>query len=71
LKVGKEYVDVERHNARRFVQTLQNFVPSLLTLRSSIEVDEALQEFSAKYCQGSYKIPSFKQNENTPWKYKI
>jgi hypothetical protein len=54
FKVGEEYIDVERHNARRFVQTLQNFVPSLLTLRSSIEVDEALQKFSAKYCQGLY-----------------
>ncbi|KAJ9574458.1 hypothetical protein L9F63_008384, partial [Diploptera punctata] len=52
--VGEEYIDVERHNARRFAQTLYNFVPSLLSLRSSIEVDGALQEFSAKYCQGLF-----------------
>jgi hypothetical protein len=60
-KVGEEYIDVERHNARHFVQTLQHFVPSLLTLRSSIEVDEALQEFSAKYCQGLCIVLSFNQ----------
>ncbi|XP_021942345.1 brefeldin A-inhibited guanine nucleotide-exchange protein 3 isoform X2 [Zootermopsis nevadensis] len=53
-QVGEEYIDVERHSARQFAQTLQNFVPSLLTLRSSVEVDEALQKFSAKYCQGLF-----------------
>jgi len=58
FKVGEEYSDVERQNARRFTQTLQHFVPLLLTLRSSIEVDEAVQEFSAKYCQGLCKITS-------------
>lgn len=67
FKVGEEYVDVERHNARRFTQTLQNFVPSLLTLRSSIEVDEALQEFSAKYCQGLCEIPSLIQGSISLW----
>lgn len=44
--------DVERHNARHFVKTLQNILlPNLLTLRSSIQVDEVLQEFASKCCQ--------------------
>ncbi|EFA08546.2 Brefeldin A-inhibited guanine nucleotide-exchange protein 3-like Protein [Tribolium castaneum] len=44
--------DVERHNARHFVKTLQNILlPNLLSLRSSIQVDEVLQEFASKCCQ--------------------
>ncbi|CAB3365009.1 Hypothetical predicted protein [Cloeon dipterum] len=48
---GSEYVDTERNNARAFFRVLQSFVPSLMKLRSSIEVDASLQEFSSKYCQ--------------------
>lgn len=45
-------VDVERHNAKHFVKTLQNILlPNLLSLRSSIQVDEILQEFASKCCQ--------------------
>ncbi|KAF5302593.1 hypothetical protein FQA39_LY10211 [Lamprigera yunnana] len=45
-------VDLERHNARHFVKTLQNILlPNLLTLRSSIQIDEYLQEFASKCCQ--------------------
>ncbi|KAL1497847.1 hypothetical protein ABEB36_008734 [Hypothenemus hampei] len=44
--------DIERHNARHFVKTLQHILlPNLLTLRSSIQVDEVLQEFASKCCQ--------------------
>lgn len=44
--------DVERHNARHFVKTLQHILlPNLMTLRSSIQVDEVLQEFASKCCQ--------------------
>ncbi|KAG5876373.1 hypothetical protein JTB14_032185 [Gonioctena quinquepunctata] len=44
--------DVERHNARHFVKTLQHILlPNLLSLRSSIQVDEMLQEFASKCCQ--------------------
>ncbi|XP_050298797.1 brefeldin A-inhibited guanine nucleotide-exchange protein 3 isoform X2 [Anthonomus grandis grandis] len=44
--------DIERHNARHFVKTLQNILlPNLLSLRSSIQVDEVLQEFASKCCQ--------------------
>ncbi|ENN76472.1 hypothetical protein YQE_06926, partial [Dendroctonus ponderosae] len=44
--------DIERHNARHFVKTLQQILlPNLLTLRSSIQVDEVLQEFASKCCQ--------------------
>lgn len=48
---GSEYVDTERNNARCFFRVLQSFVPSLMRLRSSIEVDASLQEFASKYCQ--------------------
>nr|CAI5817156.1 unnamed protein product [Callosobruchus analis] len=57
LNVGRTGVeecntDVERHNARHFVKTLQHILlPNLMTLRSSIQVDEVLQEFSSKCCQ--------------------
>ncbi|XP_067003777.2 brefeldin A-inhibited guanine nucleotide-exchange protein 3 [Anabrus simplex] len=53
-QVGEEYIDVERHNARHFAHSLHSLVSHLLTLRSSIEVDGALQEFSSKYCQGLF-----------------
>ncbi|XP_074030577.1 brefeldin A-inhibited guanine nucleotide-exchange protein 3 [Leptinotarsa decemlineata] len=44
--------DVERHNARHFVKTLQHvLLPNLMSLRSSIQVDEMLQEFASKCCQ--------------------
>nr|XP_022917000.1 brefeldin A-inhibited guanine nucleotide-exchange protein 3 [Onthophagus taurus] len=44
--------DVERHNARHFVKTLQNILlPNLLSLRSSIQIDDVLQEFASKCCQ--------------------
>ncbi|KAL0123050.1 hypothetical protein PUN28_007584 [Cardiocondyla obscurior] len=60
LHVGRQVadecnVDVERHNARRFVKTLRSdLVPMVLTLRSNIEVDEALQNFASEYCQGVF-----------------
>lgn len=59
LHVGRQVadecnVDVERHNARRFVRTLRSdLIPMVLTLRSNIEVDEALQNFASEYCQGT------------------
>ncbi|GLG94562.1 LOW QUALITY PROTEIN: uncharacterized protein GBIM_01757, partial [Gryllus bimaculatus] len=53
-QIGEEYIDVERHNARHFVQSLHGLVSRLLSLRSSIEVDGALQDFSSKYCHGLF-----------------
>uniref|UniRef100_A0A6P7F2C8 Brefeldin A-inhibited guanine nucleotide-exchange protein 3 isoform X1 n=2 Tax=Diabrotica virgifera virgifera TaxID=50390 RepID=A0A6P7F2C8_DIAVI len=44
--------DIERHNARYFVKTLlHSLLPNILSLRSSIQVDEVLQEFASKCCQ--------------------
>ncbi|KAG7209797.1 hypothetical protein KM043_011413 [Ampulex compressa] len=60
LHVGRQVadecnVDVERHNARKFVKTLKSdLIPMVLTLRSNIEVDEALQNFASEYCQGVF-----------------
>ncbi|XP_057667053.1 brefeldin A-inhibited guanine nucleotide-exchange protein 3 isoform X2 [Diorhabda carinulata] len=57
LNLGRSGVDecntdMERHNARHFIKTLQqSLLPNLLTLRSSIQVDEVLQEFASKCCQ--------------------
>lgn len=43
---------MERHNARHYIKTLQNILlPNLLSLRSSIQIDEVLQEFASKCCQ--------------------
>ncbi|XP_076679931.1 brefeldin A-inhibited guanine nucleotide-exchange protein 3 isoform X2 [Andrena cerasifolii] len=62
LHVGRQVadecnVDVERHNARKFVKTLKSdLIPMVLSLRSNIEVDEALQNFASEYCQAQQKI---------------
>lgn len=53
FQVRAEYIDVERQSARHFAQSLNGLVRDLLSLRSSIEVDAAMQEFASKYCQGS------------------
>ncbi|CAH0563479.1 unnamed protein product [Brassicogethes aeneus] len=55
--------DVERHNSRHFVKTLQHILlPNLMSLRSSIQVDEVLQEFASKCCQHNsaqnYEFPT-------------
>ncbi|XP_026321687.1 brefeldin A-inhibited guanine nucleotide-exchange protein 3 isoform X2 [Hyposmocoma kahamanoa] len=51
-------VDLERHNARQFVKTLQvSLLPKLLNLRTCIEVDEAMQEFASKCCQHNAAQP--------------
>ncbi|XP_049546129.1 brefeldin A-inhibited guanine nucleotide-exchange protein 3 [Anopheles darlingi] len=44
--------DCDRQHAREFAIVLTNvLVPALLKLKSSIEVDEAMQEFASKVCQ--------------------
>lgn len=53
MPVRAEYIDVERQSARHFAQSLNGLVRDLLNLRSSIEVDAAMQEFASKYCQGT------------------
>lgn len=49
-----ESVDVERQNARYFMNSLAALLPSLTSLRSSIQVDEAFQDFASKYCQSMF-----------------
>ncbi|XP_020284178.1 brefeldin A-inhibited guanine nucleotide-exchange protein 3 [Pseudomyrmex gracilis] len=69
LHVGRQVadecnVDVERHNARRFVKTLRtDLIPMVLSLRSNIEVDEALQNFASEYCQGVFAAQQKLQEE--------
>ncbi|KAK0081887.1 hypothetical protein PV325_011414 [Microctonus aethiopoides] len=72
LHVGRQIaeecnVDVERHNARQFVKILRtDLIPSVLNLRSNIEVDEALQNFASEYCQGVFATQQkiHEQSEN-------
>ncbi|XP_014477513.1 PREDICTED: brefeldin A-inhibited guanine nucleotide-exchange protein 3 isoform X1 [Dinoponera quadriceps] len=70
LHVGRQVadecnVDVERHNARRFVRTLRSdLIPMALTLRSNIEVDEALQNFASEYCQGVFAAQQKMQEQS-------
>lgn len=49
-----EFAQQERQNARRFVKGFLSFLPELLAIRSSIEADQALQEFASKYCESMY-----------------
>ncbi|XP_043191438.1 brefeldin A-inhibited guanine nucleotide-exchange protein 3-like [Amphibalanus amphitrite] len=48
----------ERRHCRHFVQTLRALLPSLLAIRSCLEVDRAVQEFASKYCDGLYSSQS-------------
>ncbi|XP_050440437.1 brefeldin A-inhibited guanine nucleotide-exchange protein 3 isoform X2 [Adelges cooleyi] len=45
-----EALDLERSNAINFVQTLTDFLPTLLPLRSTLQVDEEIQRFASNYC---------------------
>jgi brefeldin A-inhibited guanine nucleotide-exchange protein 3 len=55
---------VDRQHARDFVKILSTeLVPNLLKLRSSLEVDESLQEFASNICQqNSMTYSDFDQN---------
>ncbi|XP_046405397.1 brefeldin A-inhibited guanine nucleotide-exchange protein 3 [Ischnura elegans] len=65
FQVQDQYVDVERQNAVHFVRSLQNLIPTLLSLRTSIEVDEALQQFSSKYCEDLLSSQHIKSEESS------
>lgn len=44
--------EFDRQHAREFTKSLTNdLVPKLLRLRSTVEVDEAMQEFASSICQ--------------------
>ncbi|KAK3879353.1 hypothetical protein Pcinc_016070 [Petrolisthes cinctipes] len=49
-----EEAERECENARHFTTTLCALLPSLLAIRSTIEVDQAILEFSSKYCEGVF-----------------
>lgn len=51
---SKESGDCERDNARHFIDTLLEFLPSIVNIRYAIEIDDALQKFASNYCQGLY-----------------
>lgn len=53
---SKESGDCERDNARHFVNTLLEFLPSILPLKYSIEIDDAIQRFASNYCQGNFVL---------------
>ncbi|XP_071438715.1 brefeldin A-inhibited guanine nucleotide-exchange protein 3 [Hetaerina americana] len=65
FQVQDQYVDVERQNALHFVRNLQNLIPTLLFLRTSVEVDEALQQFSSKYCEDLLSSQHIKSEESS------
>lgn len=50
--VRNGYAEKEKENAQHFVSTLQDLLPSILRIKSSISVDIALQEFASNYCDG-------------------
>ena len=45
-------IHFERNNARRFINSLKLFLPKLLSLRTCVETDQALQLFASNYCTG-------------------
>lgn len=47
-----EFAQLERQNAQHFLEVLIDLLPSVLVVKSSIEADQALQEFASKYCEG-------------------
>lgn len=56
--------DYDRQHARDFAKILtQELVPNLLKFRTSIEVDECMQEFASKTCQrNSMNYSDFEYN---------
>ena len=51
--------EMERENARTFVERLGRHMEALLGARGAVEVDVRLQEFASKFCEG---IASFKRS---------
>lgn len=51
-----EFAQKERNNAKEFMKALQSLLPDILAIRSSIVADQAIQEFSSKYCEDSWKM---------------
>ncbi|XP_071040403.1 brefeldin A-inhibited guanine nucleotide-exchange protein 3 [Parasteatoda tepidariorum] len=58
-----EFAQKERQNAQHFVNVLQSFLPELLAIRSSIEADQALQEFASKYCEDLWQSQQIMKKE--------
>lgn len=44
--------EMERENARTFVERLGRYMEALLGARGAVEVDVRLQEFASKFCEG-------------------
>ncbi|XP_047502292.1 brefeldin A-inhibited guanine nucleotide-exchange protein 3-like isoform X2 [Penaeus chinensis] len=62
--VVDEEAERECENARHFTTTLCALLPSLLAVRSTIEVDEAMLEFSAKYCEGVFSLTNAEHGQH-------
>ena len=45
--------EMERENARTFVERLGRHMEALLEARGAVEVDVRLQEFASKFCEGA------------------
>ena len=45
--------EMERENARTFVERLGGHMEALLGARGAVEVDVRLQEFASKFCEGA------------------
>ncbi|XP_050521238.1 brefeldin A-inhibited guanine nucleotide-exchange protein 3 isoform X2 [Daktulosphaira vitifoliae] len=54
IQVNPEFIearDKERSNASNFVKTLIDFLPTLIPLRSTLQIDEEIQKFASNYCK--------------------
>lgn len=59
-----EFAQIERQNAQHFLEVLIDLLPSVLVVKSSIEADQALQEFASKYCEGMWKKQDLQKPRN-------
>ncbi len=48
--------EMERENARSFVDRLKAYMDTLINARGSVEVDYKLQEFASKFCEGTTEL---------------
>ena len=46
-----EQLNTEKNSAATYLEALTNFIPTLYSIRSTIEIDQKIQEFSSKFCQ--------------------
>ena len=58
----QKMMEVEKNSATTYHKLLKNRMFRLNSIRSAIEIDQKIQEFSSQFCQGNYLEISFATN---------